>query len=144
MQHRRSTVNNRELERISKLADRLADRALGALERGELTTDEFRNSPDVALLLQAAQLLLSAGREFPPTMRSLAAQAAQQLGPLIEVRGSDHQLPALILIVLASACSTLGIVSRSTPFARLASIFSASKSPESVKSHSKSPIWYSW
>jgi hypothetical protein len=78
MQHRRSTVNNRELERISKLADRLADRALGALERGELTTAEFRNSPDVALLLQAAQLLSSAGREFPPSMRRLAAQAAQQ------------------------------------------------------------------
>ena len=68
-------MNNRELERISKLADRLADRALGALERGELTTDEFRNNPDVALLLQAAQLLLSAGREFAPR---LAAQAAQQ------------------------------------------------------------------
>ena len=71
-------MSRSELERISELADRLADRALGALERGELTTDEFRNSPDVALLLQAAQLLLSAGREFPPGMRRLAAQAAQQ------------------------------------------------------------------
>ena len=72
-------MSRSELERISELAERLvADRALGALERGELTTDEFRNSPDVALLLQAAQLLSSAGREFPPSMRRLAAQAAQQ------------------------------------------------------------------
>jgi hypothetical protein len=67
-----------ELERVSELADRLAARALSALERGELTADEFRNSPDAALLLQAAQLLLSAGGEFPPSMRRIAAQATQQ------------------------------------------------------------------
>jgi hypothetical protein len=57
---------------------------------------------------------------------------------------AEHQLPGLILIVLAAACSALGTVNRSTPFVRLASILSASKSPDSVKSHSKSPIWYSW
>ena len=33
-----------------------------------------------------------------------------------------HQLPALILMVLASACSALGIITRSAPFVRLASI----------------------
>src|SRR5215211_7427154 len=57
--------------------------------------------------------------------------------------GAD-QLPALILMVLASACSALGTVSRSTPFVRLASILSESKSPDNVNSHSKSPTWYSW
>ena len=71
-------MSTSELNRVAELANRLAERALGALERGELATDEFRNSTDVALLLQAAQLLLSAGREFPPSMRRLAAQAAQQ------------------------------------------------------------------
>jgi hypothetical protein len=70
---------NTELDRISELADRLADRALGAIERGELTPEQFRNSPDVALILQAAQLLQSTGADFPPSMRRLAAQAAQQL-----------------------------------------------------------------
>ena len=54
------------------------------------------------------------------------------------------QRPALIFIVLASACSALGTISRSTPFVSVASILSASKSPDSVKSHSKSPTWYSW
>src|SRR5688572_189294 len=57
---------------------------------------------------------------------------------------TEHQLPGLILIVLAAACSALGTVNRSTPFVRLASTLSASKSPDSVKSHAKSPIWYSW
>jgi hypothetical protein len=42
-------------------------RALDALERKGLTTDEFRNSPDVALILQAAQLLQSTGADFPPS-----------------------------------------------------------------------------
>ena len=69
---------NTELDRISELADRLADRALGAIERGELTPEQFQNSPDVALILQAAQLLQSTGADFPPNMRRLAAQAAQQ------------------------------------------------------------------
>jgi hypothetical protein len=47
-------------------------------------------------------------------------------------------------MVRAAACSALGTISRSTPLVRLASILSASKSPDSVKSHSKSPTWYSW
>jgi hypothetical protein len=115
---RRSPVNNRELERISNLADRLADRALDALERGELTTldalergelttDEFRNNPDVALLLQAAQLLLSAGREFPPSMRRLAAQAAQQAA-------FASGKPCLSVTVKMSACTEPGDVGRNT------------------------------
>ena len=45
-----------ELDRICELADRLADRALRAIERGELTPEQFRNSPDVALLLQCLPL----------------------------------------------------------------------------------------
>ena len=72
-------MSTSELNRVAELANRLAERALGALERGELATDEFRNSTDVALLLQAAQLLLSAGREFPPTMRRLAEAAQKQV-----------------------------------------------------------------
>jgi len=41
--------------------------------------------------------------------------------------GGADQLPALILMVLASACSALGTVSRSTPFVRLASILSGQR-----------------
>src|SRR5829696_3145645 len=76
--------------------------------------------------------------EKPASSQQCLSAAKTSLG------GRPDQLPALILMVLASACSALGMVSRSTPFARLASILSASKSPDSVKSHSKSPTWYSW
>jgi hypothetical protein len=53
----------------------LADRALAAIRRGELTVEEFRNSPDLALILKAAQLLRSAGADFPPNVQRLAATA---------------------------------------------------------------------
>src|SRR5829696_2536296 len=87
----------------------------------------------------------------PPLMipgRTLSDSVAERVVPASTLHtdgmsGAD-QLPALILMVLASACSALGTVSRSTPFVRLASILSESKSPDSVKSHAKSPTWYSW
>src|SRR5688572_5428909 len=50
-------------------------------------------------------------------------------GPAFQEVQRD-QLPALIFIVLASACSALGTISRSTPFVSVASILSASKSPD--------------
>jgi hypothetical protein len=37
-----SPMSTPELNRICELADRLADRALGAIERGELTPEQFR------------------------------------------------------------------------------------------------------
>jgi hypothetical protein len=70
-------MSTSELDRVAELADKLADRALGALERGELTTEEFRNSPDLALILKAAQLVRSAGADFPLNVQRLAAKAAQ-------------------------------------------------------------------
>jgi len=54
-----------ELNFVAELANRLAERTLEALEHGRLTTDEFRESPDVALILRAAELLQAAGAEFP-------------------------------------------------------------------------------
>jgi hypothetical protein len=71
-------MSTSELDRVAELADRLADRTLDALERGELTTEQFRDSPDLALILAAANLLQSAGAEFPPNMRRLAEKAAEQ------------------------------------------------------------------
>src|SRR3954466_10708954 len=52
--------------------------------------------------------------------------------------------PAAILMVRAAGCYERGIVRRSTPSLKRASIRSGSKSPESVNSHCKSPTWYSW
>jgi hypothetical protein len=75
-----SAMSTSELDRVAELADRLAERALGALERGELTIKEFQNSPDVALLLHAAELVLSAGGEFPPSVRRLAAHGRIGVG----------------------------------------------------------------
>ena len=43
-----------DLNRVAELANRLAERTLEALEHGRLTTEEFRESPDVALIFEAA------------------------------------------------------------------------------------------
>src|SRR5215207_7292765 len=65
-----------ELTRVAELANRLAERTLAALEHGRLTTEEFRESPDVALILNAATLLQAAGAEFPGGIVRLAQKAA--------------------------------------------------------------------
>jgi hypothetical protein len=41
-----------DLNRVAELANRLAERTLEALEHGRLTTEEFRESPDVALIFE--------------------------------------------------------------------------------------------
>ncbi len=69
---------NTELSRVAELADRLADRILVAFEQGALTTEEFRASPDVALVIDAARLLHAAGAEFPAGVVRLAQKAAEQ------------------------------------------------------------------
>ena len=71
-------MSTSKLDRVAHLADRLAERTLDALERGELSTEEFRDSPDLALILGAANLLQKARAEFPPNMRRLAEKAAEQ------------------------------------------------------------------
>jgi hypothetical protein len=67
-----------ELSRVAELADRLADRTLVAFEQGALSTEEFRASADVALVLDAARLLHAAGAEFPAGVVRLAQKAAEQ------------------------------------------------------------------
>jgi hypothetical protein len=67
-----------ELSRVAELSDRLADRILVAFEQGALTTEEFRASPDVALVIDAAKLLQAAGAEFPAGVVRLAQKAAEQ------------------------------------------------------------------
>jgi hypothetical protein len=75
----RRTVSMRtELSRVAELADRLADRTLVAFEQGALSTEEFRASPDVALVLDSARLLHAAGAEFPAGVVRLAQKAAEQ------------------------------------------------------------------
>ena len=69
---------NTELSRVAELADRLADRILVEFEQGALSTEEFRASPDVALVIDAARLLQAAGAEFPAGVVRLAQKAAEQ------------------------------------------------------------------
>jgi hypothetical protein len=69
---------NTELSRVAELADRLADRILVAFEQGALTTEEFRASPDVALVIDAARMLHAARAEFPAGVVRLAQKAAEQ------------------------------------------------------------------
>ena len=65
------------LDRVVGLADKLAERILSAIDNDELTTEEVRNSPDVALILQVAQMVLDSGTEFPPAMCRLAEKATE-------------------------------------------------------------------
>src|SRR3954468_7728619 len=67
-----------DLNRVAELANRLAERTLEALEHGRLTTEEFRESPDVALIFEAAKLLQAAGAEFPAGIVRLAQKAGEQ------------------------------------------------------------------
>jgi hypothetical protein len=63
------TDETSDLNLVAELANSLAERTLEALEHGRLTTEEFRENPDVALILDAARLLQAAGAEFPPAIR---------------------------------------------------------------------------
>ena len=67
-----------DLNRGAELANRLAERTLEALEHGRLTTEVFRESPDVALIFEAAKLLQAAGAEFPGGIVRLAQKAGEQ------------------------------------------------------------------
>ena len=62
-----------QASRVAELADRLANRILVAFEQGALSTEEFRASPDVALVIDAARLLQAAGAEFPGELPVRAA-----------------------------------------------------------------------
>ena len=61
----RGRVSASELHRVAELADRLAERTLDALERRELSTEQFRDSPDLALVLSVADLLQKAPSRSP-------------------------------------------------------------------------------
>ena len=67
-----------DLNRVAELADQLAARILVEIESGELTTEEFRNSPEVDLILRTATILQDAEVKFPPNMCRLGAKAAEQ------------------------------------------------------------------
>ena len=60
-----------DLNRVAELANRLEERTLEAPEHGRLTTEEFRESPDVALIFEA-------GAEFPGGIVRLAQKAGEQ------------------------------------------------------------------
>jgi hypothetical protein len=66
------------LSRVAELADGLADRLLVALEKGTISKEELRASPDLALVVDAAKLLQAAGAEFPASVVRLAQKAAEQ------------------------------------------------------------------
>jgi hypothetical protein len=67
-----------DIKLVAELANSLAERTLAALEHGRLTTEEFRESSDVALVLNAATLLQAAGAEFPGGIVRLAQKAGEQ------------------------------------------------------------------
>jgi hypothetical protein len=58
-----------DLERVSEMADVLAERIFASVQKGELTVSD---SPEARLLLQAAKMLETAGIDFPPGVRRLA------------------------------------------------------------------------
>src|SRR5829696_3823649 len=68
-----------DVNRVAELADQLAARILGAIDSGELTTEEFRNSREVALILRTATILQDAGVTFPPTCADLARRRLSRL-----------------------------------------------------------------
>jgi hypothetical protein len=74
----RAVAEAPDLNRVAELADQLAARILAAIESGELTTEEFRNSPEVDLILRTATILQDAGVKFPPSMCRLGEKAAEQ------------------------------------------------------------------
>ena len=93
------------LNRVVGLADKLAERTLSAIDNDELTTEEVRNSPDVALILQVAQMVLDAGTEFPPAMRRLAETATEpRQCSVMVVTDSPSRIEALIEKALSLMC----------------------------------------
>ena len=74
----RAVAEEPDLNRVAELADRLAARILDAIENGQLTTEEFRKSPDVRLILKAATMLQDAQVQFPPNIRRLGDKAGEQ------------------------------------------------------------------
>jgi hypothetical protein len=67
-----------DLNRVAELADQLAARILRAIENGQLTTEEIRNSPEVALIIKTAAMLQDAEVQFPPNMCRLGEKAGEQ------------------------------------------------------------------
>ena len=67
-----------DLNRVAELANQLAARILVEIESGELTTEEFWNSPEVDLILRTATILQDAEVKFPPNICRLGAKAAEQ------------------------------------------------------------------
>ena len=67
-----------EITRVSELANRLAARTLAAFGRGEMAAEDFRESPDVALVLKVAKLLAATGADLPRGIVLLACTAAEQ------------------------------------------------------------------
>ena len=76
--HGAVAVEAPDVNRVAELADQLAARILAAIESGELTAEEFRNSREVDLILRTATILQDAGVKFPPNMCRLGEKAAEQ------------------------------------------------------------------
>ena len=71
MTHDTVTAQAPDIHHVAELADQLAARLLSAIKRGELTIEEFRNRPEVALILRTATMLQELQLEFPPNIRRL-------------------------------------------------------------------------
>jgi hypothetical protein len=94
-----------DLNRVAELANRLAERTLEALEHGRLTTEEFRESPDVALIFEAAKLLQAAGAEFPGGIVRLAQKGGRANADLMGSRPrAEHRRPSKSAPRAAPSC----------------------------------------
>jgi hypothetical protein len=63
---------------LLRLANRLAARTLAAFGRGEMAAEDFRENPDVALVLKVAKLLAATGADLRRGIVLLACTAAEQ------------------------------------------------------------------
>jgi hypothetical protein len=67
-----------DLNRLGELAERVADHILTAAEAGEFSTEDFQDSPEIALIGEIAEMLARAELEVPTGIRQLMERAAEQ------------------------------------------------------------------
>ena len=66
------------LDRVALLANHLARRILAACNEGSFTTEDFQDSPEIALIGEVAQAPRELVLELPPCIGRLMEAAAEQ------------------------------------------------------------------
>lgn len=79
---------------VGELADLLARRILGALDRGEFTRHDLRASPEIDRIGDVANWLTRAGEDVPISMRELIHKAEAAGWRRRSTRESEAQEPS--------------------------------------------------